>query len=208
VVFNHLICKQFPKNYKVWIWHGETYKTMELRDTEAIDEPLQDENPVIDMINDAFGNNKHHDVEPDMYEEAYEFVDTVPNEVNEEIVDLLKDGIEELYEGCRKYSKLSFLLRLYHIKCLCDMTDKAMTMVLELLKDAFENAKIPTSFYEAKKVIYKLGLNYTKIDVCPKSCMLYWEEDENLQICKHCRKSRWKAKGNNGKKNVLADTFL
>ena len=181
---------------------------MKLRDIKAIDEPLQDENLVIDMINDAFGNNKHHDVEPDMYEEAYEFVDIVPNEVNEEIVDLLKDGIEELYEGCRKYSKLSFLLRLYHIKCLCDMTDKAMTMVLELLKDAFENAKIPTSFYEAKKVIYKLGLNYTKIDVCPKSCRLYWEEDENLQICKHCRQSRWKAKGNNGKKNVLADTFL
>ena len=60
---------------------------MELRDIVAIDEPLQNENPVIDMINDAFGNNKHHDVEPDMYEEAYEFVDIVPNEVNEEIVE-------------------------------------------------------------------------------------------------------------------------
>ncbi|RDX89551.1 hypothetical protein CR513_28713, partial [Mucuna pruriens] len=39
-----------------------------------------------------------------------------------------------------------------------------MTMILELLKDAFKYVNIPNSFYEAKKVINKLGLNYTKID--------------------------------------------
>jgi len=177
---------------------------MELRDIVAIDEPLQNENPVIDMINDAFGNNRHYNVCPNMYEEASEFVDTMPNEVNEEISYLLRDGTKELYERCRKYSKLFFLLRLYNIKCLCGMTNKAMTMILESLKDAFEYGKIPTSFYKAKKVIYKLGLNYTKIDVCPKNCMLYWGEDENLEICKHYRKSRWKTKSTNGKKNLPA----
>jgi len=56
-------------------------------------------------------------------------------------------------------------------------------MILELLTDAFENGKFRTSFYEAKKVIYKLGLNYTKIDVCPKKCMLYCGKDENLDNC-------------------------
>jgi len=29
VVFDHLICKSFAKNYKVYIWHGETYDTMQ-----------------------------------------------------------------------------------------------------------------------------------------------------------------------------------
>jgi len=28
---------------------------------------------------------------------------------------LLKDSNEPLYKGCRKYSKLSFMLKLYHI---------------------------------------------------------------------------------------------
>nr|KYP44931.1 hypothetical protein KK1_033565 [Cajanus cajan] len=79
-----------------------------------------------------------------------------------------------------------------------------MTMILELLKDAFEYANIPNSFYEAKKVIYKLGLNYTKIDACPRNCMLYWGEDKNLETCKHCKKSRWKQKGTNGKKKLPA----
>jgi hypothetical protein len=70
-----------------------------------------------------------------------------------------------------------------------------MTMILDLLRDAFEQAKLPPSFYEAKKIINKLGLNYTKIDVCPNNCMLYLGDDEkNLQTCKHYGTSRWGSK--------------
>jgi len=69
-----------------------------------------------------------------------------------------------------------------------------MSMILELLADAFENAKIPHSFYEAKKIINKLGLHYTKIDACPNDCMLYLGEDANRDFCKKCKTSRWKAK--------------
>ncbi|KAI9070669.1 hypothetical protein K1719_047369 [Acacia pycnantha] len=73
------------------------------------------------------------------------------------------------------------------------MTDKSMNMILELLCDAFEHAKIPSSFYEAKKTITKLGLDYQKIHACPNNCMLYWGvEDENRQSCKVCTVSRWK----------------
>ena len=76
---------------------------------------------------------------------------------------MLRDCNQELYEGCEKYSKLSFLLRLYHIKCLFGMTNKAMMMILELLTNAFEYGKFPTSFYEAKKVIQKLNkLNHCR----------------------------------------------
>ena len=142
---------------------------MQSRDTDVVNVPSQNENLVIDMINDVFGMNKNDDVDYDAYGGPSKFVETMPNE---EYVELLRDYNQELYEGCQKYSKLSFLLRLYHIKCLCGMNNKAMTMILELLTDIFEYGKFPTSFYEAKKVIQKLGLNYTKIDVCPKNCML------------------------------------
>ena len=132
-----------------------------------------------------------HETEPNTMPEP---LHNTPNEGCSEFYDLLRDGNEELYEGCAKYSKLSFLLKLYHIKCLCGISDKAMTMILELLNDAFEQAKIPNSFYEAKKIINKLGLNYTKIHACPNDCMLYWGDDANREECKRCHTSRWKPK--------------
>jgi len=106
----------------------------------------------------------------------------------------MQEGQESLYRGCDKYSKLSFLIKLYHIKCMCKITKKGMSMILELLVDAFEHAKIPRSFYEAKKIINKLGLHYTKIDAYPNDCMLYLGEYANREFCKKCKTSRWKAK--------------
>ncbi|WVY89512.1 hypothetical protein V8G54_035026 [Vigna mungo] len=41
------------------------------------------------------------------------------------------------------------------------------TNFFELMQDE-QQTKIPNSFYEAKKVINKLGLHYTKIDACPE----------------------------------------
>ncbi|XP_024642214.1 uncharacterized protein [Medicago truncatula] len=72
-------------------------------------------------------------------------------------------------------------------------SDKSLTMILELLKDAFEFASIPSSFYEAKKTITKLGMNYVKIPACPNDCMLYWGEDEERETCKICNTSKWKS---------------
>jgi len=96
----------------------------------------------------------------------------------------MNDGQESLYEGCDKYSKLYFLMKLYHIKCLRKISDKAMSMILELLVYAFEHVKIPHSFYEAKKIISMCGLNYTKSDSCPNDCMLYFGEDTDRYFCK------------------------
>lgn len=87
--------------------------------------------------------------------------------------ELIMDGNQQLYEQCTKYTKLSFLLKLYHIKCLRKVSDKAMGMILELIKDAIQNANLLESFYEGKKIIYKLGLNYEKIYACPNDCMIY-----------------------------------
>jgi len=71
-----------------------------------------------------------------------------------------------------------------------------MTMILDLLKDAFEHAKFPNSFYEAKNVIIKFFLNYVKIPLFLKGYLLYWIEDnEVLEECKRCKTSTWKNKG-------------
>ncbi|XP_057437002.1 uncharacterized protein LOC130729311 isoform X1 [Lotus japonicus] len=107
-----------------------------------------------------------------------------------------------MYDGCTKYTKLSFLIKLYHIKSLCGVSNKAMDMILALLHDAFEQTNIPSSGYQARKIVDKLCLNYTKIHACPNDCMLYWGEDEDKEKCKVCNTSRWKIPKKNGSVGV------
>ena len=51
---------------------------------------------------------------------------------------LIRDAEKELFPGCDKFSKLEFMVHLLHIKCLCGCSDKYLTMILELLKKAFD----------------------------------------------------------------------
>ncbi|XP_052181001.1 uncharacterized protein LOC127794134 [Diospyros lotus] len=206
VVYDHLICRGFPTTYTIWFWHGESTTGETSNSTPSIQNPLYSHDPIHNMINDAFGISRDHvNVEACTShqpvhegEERMPELNQGPNEETKAFYDLVRDGNQELYEGCTKYSKLSFLVKLYHIKCLCGLSNKAMSMILELLKDAFEHAEIPDSFYEAKKLITKLGLNYSQIHACPNDCMLYCGEDESRETCKVCNTSRWKQsrKGN------------
>lgn len=68
-------------------------------------------------------------------------------------------------------------------------------MTIEFLHDAFKHVNIPTSNYDAKKLLNKLCLNYTKIHACFKNCMLHWGEDVDREKCKTCHAFRWKQKG-------------
>ncbi|XP_052203050.1 uncharacterized protein LOC127808514 [Diospyros lotus] len=206
MVYDHLICRGFPTTYTTWFWHGESTIRETSNSTPSIQNPLYSHDPIHNMINNAFGISRDH-VNVEAWtshqpvhegEERMPELNQGPNEEAKAFYDLVRDGNQALYEGCTKYSKLSFLVKLYHIKCLCGLSNKAMSMILELLKDAFEHAEIPDSFYEVKKLITKLGLNYSQIHACPNDCMLYWGEDESRETCKVCNTSRWKQsrKGN------------
>jgi hypothetical protein len=53
---------------------------------------------------------------------------------------------------------------------------------------------LPNSFYEAKKIIWDLGLDCMKIDVCVNDRMLYWKKQNyNKSNCLLCGVSRWKS---------------
>ncbi|XP_009776215.2 uncharacterized protein [Nicotiana sylvestris] len=193
IVFDHLIEKSFPQNYVTWVMHGEMNVLHNYENVEVTQDALPIENPVELLINEAFGGIRHEDVDvgPSQVVGEEEMIHDMPTSNNKDFFELLRDGRQELYEGS-KYSKLEFLLKLYHIKCLSGLSDKGMTMILDLLRDTFKFAKIPHSFYEAKKTINKLCLDYIKIDACPNDCMLYWEDDVNAETCKYCHTSRWK----------------
>lgn len=55
----------------------------------------------------------------------------------ETFLSFLKDTDSNLYEGCQKISKLSFLVRLFHLKVLHGWTQASFKSVLDLLSNAF-----------------------------------------------------------------------
>ncbi|PHU20081.1 hypothetical protein BC332_11232 [Capsicum chinense] len=193
MVFHHFMDKDFPKHYVTWVMHGELNVLPNSRNIEVIQDAPPFVNPIDLLINEAFGGLRHEGVNtgPSQVAGEEETLHDLFDSNNKDYFELLKEGSKDLYEGS-KYSKLEFLLKIYHIKCLSGLSDKGMIMVLALLRDAFKFAKIPIFFYEAKKIINKLCLNYIKIDVCTNDCMSYWEDDINAESCKHCHTSRWK----------------
>jgi hypothetical protein len=45
--------------------------------------------------------------------------------------------------------------------------------------------------YEAIKYLRDLELGYEMISSCRNDCMLFWKENEKLDICIVCEKSKW-----------------
>ncbi|XP_057444576.1 uncharacterized protein LOC130736810 [Lotus japonicus] len=122
-----------------------------------------------------------------------------PNEVANKFYNLIEESKQELYSGCENFSKLSFTIRLYLLKCLYGWSNASFDALLELLKEAMPHLNIFDSFNKTKGVIRGLGLDYKKIDACPNDCMLYWKDHENDTSCYVCSASRWveKADGDN-----------
>ena len=75
------------------------------------------------------------------------------------------------------HSKLSFILDLFHKKCMNGWSNKSFKDLLETLRMTFPGlGDLPRSSYEVKKLINELGLGYEKIHVCPNNCMLFWKD--------------------------------
>ncbi|XP_057247444.1 uncharacterized protein LOC104882960 [Beta vulgaris subsp. vulgaris] len=186
------------KSYTRWVRHSESFECQV--DANALDDPHQniEHNYMSDMLYEAFGMATQ-----EVDAEVGEAVDAKanvgirgdPSEEAKTFYKLMEDLELLLYPGCKNFSKLSFLLKLFHIKCLGGITDKSLSMILDLFKEALpENNTLPESFYEAQKTVKKLSLNSIKIDACPNNCMLFWKEHANADECMKCHASRWKKK--------------
>ncbi|KAG8490967.1 hypothetical protein CXB51_014698 [Gossypium anomalum] len=152
----------FMEGYKKWIFHGEYTSSR-----------------TSSMINLTYPDTAYHHAP-----------DEEPNEEVAKFYNLLNEMNEELYEGS-KYLKLSFCIRLFHLKCLGGWNGNVFTMLLEFLREMFPFAKIPQYCQDMKSIIKDLGLGYDKIHSCPNDCMLYWGDQKNQQSCHVCGKSRW-----------------
>ncbi|KAI9186915.1 hypothetical protein LWI28_022235 [Acer negundo] len=116
-----------------------------------------------------------------------------PNDETTKFLKFLQDAESPSYPGCEKFTQLSFIIRLLHLKVLSGWTNRSFTLLLELLKEAMPSeVKLPSSYYDAQKITVDLGFTYKTWDACPKSCMLFRNEDEKLDACDICDESRYK----------------
>ncbi|KAA0042871.1 hypothetical protein E5676_scaffold108G00910 [Cucumis melo var. makuwa] len=119
---------------------------------------------------------------------------------------LFNDAEKPLYEGCKKFTKLFTLVNLYNLKVRHGWSNISFSELLKALKDILPSPNdLPTSMYEAKKMLGSLGMEYEKIHACPNDCCLYRKEYANAIMCHECGESRWKyGKDANKKKKIPA----
>ncbi|KAL8092457.1 hypothetical protein AgCh_034660 [Apium graveolens] len=114
-----------------------------------------------------------------------------PNAEAQKFYRRVEEGKQPLFPGCTNFSRLGFMIRLYHLKRVHGISESAFGEFLMLMKESFPEAHLPLSFNAAKIVIKDLGLHYEKIHACPNSCMLYWAENKDKDECHTCGVSRW-----------------
>ncbi|XP_040364493.1 uncharacterized protein LOC121050025 [Rosa chinensis] len=82
------------------------------------------------------------------------------------------------------------------VKVLNGWTDKSFKDLLDICNESMpEGVNLPNSYYQAQKLTEDLGFTYNTVDACPNSCMLFRNEDINLDQCLICKASRWKEDG-------------
>ncbi|XP_056690171.1 uncharacterized protein [Spinacia oleracea] len=220
-VERHILFKGFYKSYRNWIFHGKGDMVQRMLGSDGgstSEGSLGNQSGFVGrdnmggLLRSAFSVNVPPNFptfearedgewteEPVSYDTDVEYDDSTIEE-DATYKKLLQASEEKLYEGCINFSKLSFLLHLFHLKCMHHWSIESFNMLLKLILDEFPQIlDFPSSYYYSKKMIKDLGLGYEKIDACPNDCMLYWGEFLEKDKCHVCGKSRWKTtKGKKG----------
>ena len=108
---------------------------------------------------------------------------------------MLQDHNKLLYPTCEDgQKKLGSTLELLKWKAETGVTDSGFEKLLVLMKKMLPRKnELPASTYEAKKLVYPLGLDVQKIHACPNDCILYHgEKYEKLDKCPVCTALRYK----------------
>ncbi|XP_074352837.1 uncharacterized protein LOC141691989 [Apium graveolens] len=201
----HLYVDGFLPNYNIWNCHGEKDPRREFqrqwrrRRTIPIDvEPPVDINEMLrDVVdqdyysfNDIAGTSTQNAEQPPN-SDAYSFY-----------TDVNTCGAP-IYLGNKDYAKLSFSTRLLHFKNVSKYSEKAFNLLLEIIGGVLpKKHTLPITYYEIKKMVKKLKLDYEKIDVCENDCMLFYGNDSKKIVCDVCNRSRYKDNKEKNGKNI------
>ncbi|RVX18749.1 hypothetical protein CK203_006964 [Vitis vinifera] len=178
----HLFFYGIDQSYHTWYWHGDAAPsgppTSRAKWHHTVE--FNDVDSTIEMVQVAYDDRKN---DPKLFET------------------LLEDAQKPLYLGCRNFTKLSALVKLYNLKARYEWSDKSFSELLSILGDMLPlNNELSLSMYEAKKTLNTLGIEYEKIHACPNDCILYRNELKDATSCPTCGTSRWKLDGTGTKK--------
>ncbi|XP_060189787.1 uncharacterized protein LOC132618798 [Lycium barbarum] len=187
----HLYSRGFKQKYYVWTDHGETdgvngiFYNMVVGESSVSQEYSHVQyDRVNDMVNDAFGVQSGFEPEQN-FEEP-------PNEEAMRFYQELEEASHPLWVGSQ-HSKLSIAVRMINIKSDWTVAEAAMDSMIKLVGELVSpEFDIPKSYYEAKRLVSKLGLSYDRIHYCPNGCMLFYKQDVDLNECKICGHARYK----------------
>ncbi|KAL3638393.1 hypothetical protein CASFOL_017764 [Castilleja foliolosa] len=193
----HIRLNGIDPQYVTWFNHGEhainDCSTHSSFHDESDEDWAEDEDDgVDDMLIDI----------REQYNQGTDGADNINNGgVPKYLEDLMMGARTELYPGCKKISRTSFIIQLLHLKVYNKLSNKTVDMFLQLMKTSFPDGEtLPGSYYEAKKILRDLGLGYECIHACKYDCALFWKENEKLETCPICQTSHWKLNDGTGKK--------
>ncbi|KAL3638401.1 hypothetical protein CASFOL_017772 [Castilleja foliolosa] len=198
-VKQHIMINGIDPGYVTWFYHGESTSHSVVGDDQTDQEPTYDreEEDEDDGVNDILFNLQEQYTQSD----TNGVDNTNDGGVPAYLEDLIRGARTELYPGCKKISRTSFIIQLLHLKVYNKLSNKTVDMILQLMKSSFPDGEtLPGSYYEAKKFLRDLGLGYECIHACKYDCALYWKGDEKLEACPICQTSRWKLNDGVGKK--------
>ncbi|KAK1577107.1 hypothetical protein Q3G72_019025 [Acer saccharum] len=142
------------------MYHGEVVDLSENvlnMSTMHNDEVLEEGDGLLEMLHDVGGQIPVGSGSIDDQDEGVESDHVQPGVAATTFDELLQQVQQELYPGCTQSSSLNFLVKLMHIKVLNHWSNKSFDMLIQLLNELLPDGKnIPTSYYEAKKILRDL----------------------------------------------------
>nr|XP_040251541.1 uncharacterized protein LOC120968676 [Aegilops tauschii subsp. strangulata] len=193
VANTHILTYGMESTYTRWIYHGEDF------DVDVIEHRVD--------VHDTEDGDNGADRFEEMFEDLRTAVEQAQSETENQdannggnpyenesfLKNVMKEAKRQLYHGCTKFSRFSFVVKLLHLKSYHRIPNSAFTEILKLLAQAFPKPNtLPKSYKEAKNLLKELGLGYESIHVCFNNCILFRKQYANHDNCPVCGLSRWK----------------
>jgi hypothetical protein len=211
IIREHLVQSDFIDNYFIWTKHGETQPGTE----SIIDERAEENMDILDDVcshhddrceDDTGQDNAYHsgegfNVDELMHNVAPDVLLQVRNKSFDNFEILDKASRDLLYEECKgcdkEHTVLWMMLELLKLNTSSRWFDTSFSALLELLTKILPKPNdLPSSTYQAKKIICPLTLGIEKINAFPSHCILYRKEHKFKDKCLRCN-AGWYKRNNN-----------
>ena len=184
-VEDHCNCSGMSMTYTRWTRHGEGFSDDEGRD--------RNDDGAYDSDNDEEEDNGdcYVDDSSTMIDELQKSGNKGPNLPNL-YANLIEAAKKELHEGCTTFTRMSFIIKLLHVKSYTRISNRGFDMLLLVLRAALPHVDFPKSYADAKSVLSDVGLGYETIHVCRFDCSLFWGDHKDDTHCHVCGLSRYR----------------